>query len=102
MNLNLQFYSTQLGRILLPPTGGFRMIQVHVGHVGYTRAYLSTIHPCLFLRRLLVKPLDGCHRTVQNIQRHAVINNLEKTESRRRPSDLFYNNRPAVTRVQPR
>jgi hypothetical protein len=50
-----------IGRILLPPTGGFRMIQVHVGHVGYTGAYVSTIHPCLFLRRLLVKPLDGCH-----------------------------------------
>ena len=50
-----------IGRIRLPPTGGFRMIQVHVGHVGDTGAYVSTIHPCLFLRRLLMKPLDGCH-----------------------------------------
>lgn len=68
------------------------MVQVDVGHVRYSGAYPSTVDSRLYLRWLLVEPLDGCHRTVQNSQRHAVVDYLEESESGGGASDIFNDN----------
>ena len=87
--------------IYIPPTCGFGVVQVHVGHEGCAAAYPSTIEPRLNLRGLLVEPLDGCHRTVQNSQWYTMIDNLEKSETGGGASDLV-NNKGATRRVNAR
>lgn len=73
------------------PAGSFRLEEIHVGYVRHSRAHFPSVHPRPLLLRLLVKRLDGGNSAAEEVQRDAVVNHLEESNTARRTADLIHN-----------